>query len=293
MADLIDYFAHGQADRVDHPVRRVDQRSRASSCRPRGRSRGKKPIIAYKAGRFAESAQGGGLAHGGDGRRRQRCTRPPSRAPASCASSRSTTCSTVPNCWPGTKTPQGRAAGDRHQRRRPGRDGDRRAARTATACWPSCPTETIDEARTSSFRRPGRTATRSTCWATRRPSGLRKAVEIVLDGLGRRRRAGDPDAAGDDRPDRRGQGRDRRRPKHSTSRCWRPGWAAARSREGIQLFNEAGIPTYSSPGEGRARVHVPGLVRPQPRDAVRDAARHPGRVPAGPRASCARCSTRS
>ena len=59
-------------------------------------------------------------------------------------------------------------------------------------------------------------------------------------------------------------------------------WMGGRKvREGIELFNDAGIPTYSSPEKGvRAFMHLVSL-RPKPRHAVRDAARSPGGVSAG------------
>ena len=64
-----------------------------------------------------------------------------------------------------------------------------------------------------------------------------------------------------------------------------------RVREGIRLFNEAGIPTYSSPEKGvRSFMYLVSYAA-QPGGALRNASRNPGRVPSGSRQT-ARCSTR-
>ena len=63
--------------------------------------------------------------------------------------------------------------------------------------------------------------------------------------------------------------------------------------EGMQVLNEAGIPTYTTPEKAvRAFMHLVSYAR-NLRDPARNAARHPAGVHASIGSGCAACSTRS
>ena len=70
-------------------------------------------------------------------------------------------------------------------------------------------------------------------------------------------------------------GRGRRKPLLA---AWMGGPSVA---EGLRVLEEAGVPAYNYPRGGRGGVHAPRGLRPQPRDAARDAA------------GAARCPSRS
>ena len=96
-------------------------------------------------------------------------------------------------------------------------------------------------------RRTGATAIPSTSSATPAPERYAKAVEIAAQRPEQRRHAGDPHAAGHDRPDcdRRTTQAASRSSKANPS--WRVGWAATMSRAGEEILNRAGIPTFAYP----------------------------------------------
>ena len=136
-------------------------------------------------------------------------------------------------------------------------------------------------------RQPGRRA-------GRRPArSLRQGGRDRAEGQERRRGAGDSHAAGDDRPDGHGPGAWARWPRTPTSRCWPPGWAAAWSAEGVQMLNEAGIPTYNTPEKAvRAFMHLVSYARNL--EILHETpTRHPAGVHARPPAAARACSTRS
>ena len=95
---------------------------------------------------------------------------------------------------------EGPAPDDPDQRGRPRRARHRcpdRRRRPAGPAWPPRPSSRS----TASCRRPGVTATPSTCSATPSPDRYAQALEIVAKDPNTDGAAGDPDAPGDDRPD--------------------------------------------------------------------------------------------
>ena len=105
-------------------------------------------------------------------------------------------------------------------------------------------------------RQPGRRAGRRPARPLRQGRGDR------AEGQERRRRAGDPHAAGDDRSDGHGPG-GRRRWRPSGHKPVLAAWMGGRMvSEGIQVLNEAGIPTYTTPEKAvRAFMHLVSYAR--------------------------------
>ena len=236
-----------------------------------------KPIVAYKAGRFPESAQGRRLAHRRAGLRgrglrrglRARRHRPRLRDRRHLRLRRA------------GRPPQaaGRAAPrHRHQRRRPRRDGHRRADGAPAACSPSSrprPWRPLDE-------------TLPPAWSHGNPVDVlgRRPLQALRQGgrdrarrPRRRRGARDPHAAGDDQPHRH------------RARSWPSSPAAARKPilaawlgGGSMREGAAGPrPRPASPPTARRRRRCKAFMTlvayaPQPRDPLRDAARHAGEL---------------
>ncbi len=211
MGDLIDYF--GAATETRSIILYIESISEAREFMSAARAFARtKPIVAYKAGRFAESAQAAashtGAMAGVDAVYEAAFQR--------AGIERIFEIEDMFDCAEllgRQQTAQGRPPGDRHQRRRPGRDDHRRPDRRATASWPSSSPETMAAAQRGPAallvaRQPGRRAGRRPAQAVRQGGGDRAA------GQGRRRRAGDPHAAGDDRSDGHGPG---------GGRSWRTG----------------------------------------------------------------------
>ena len=106
----------------------------------------RKPIVAYKAGRFPAIGPGGRLAHRRDGRRRQRL-RSGLRAGRHRAGLRDGRLVRLRRAAGPRAARPWRPAGDRHQRRRTGRDGMRRAAGARRQAGPTFATTTLRRAR--------------------------------------------------------------------------------------------------------------------------------------------------
>ena len=157
----------GHRDPVDHPVHRVDQRGAGvhvggpGVC-PDQADRG------LQGGPVRRIGPGGRLAHRGHGRRGRRV-----RGGVSAGRHRAD----LPDrrhvrlrraAGPAAAA-QGRPAGDHHQRRRAGRDDHRRPDRPRRRAGRALRRDDRQAQRVPA-RRAGRTATRSTCWATPRPT---------------------------------------------------------------------------------------------------------------------------
>ena len=168
MGDLIDYF--GSATETRSIILYIESISEAREFMSAARAFARtKPIVAYKAGRFAESAQAAashtGAMAGVDAVYEAAFQR--------AGIERIFQIEDMFDCaelLARQQHAQGRPAGDHHQRRRPGRDDHRRPDRPRRRTGQALRRD--DRASSTSSCPPsGRTATRSTCWATPRPTG--------------------------------------------------------------------------------------------------------------------------
>ena len=277
MGDLIDYFGSATRDALDHPVHRVDHRGRASSCRRRGRlpapsrswptRRGVSPSRPRRPPRtpapwraWTRSTRrrfsGAGIERIFRDRGHVRLRR---AAGARAAS-----------------PPAGRA-GDRHQRRRTGRDDHRRPDR---ARWRAGRVGDETLAALNESLPP--------CWSHGNPidvlgdaaaAALRRGGRDRAQRQGRRRRAGDPDAAGDDRSarHRRGGAGGPARATRSANQAGagRLDGRATRCARASERLNAGGIPTYNTPEQAvGAFMHLVSYAR-NLEIAARDAADDP------------------
>jgi acetyltransferase len=203
-----------------------------------------KPVLLIKVGRHPGRRKGHPVAYRRPGGRRRRVRRraAPRRrgAPLQCGPDVRRRIRAVLALPPARQPP-----GDHHQRRRARRHGRRPCAADIGIPLAQLSAATIaklNELLPPSWSRATASTSSATPIrsATARPAGLHRRRQ-------RRRRAGDPDAAGDDRPDPGGPHGDRDRKDRPTSR-WSPaGWAKSRSREARKLFQGAGIPTFRTP----------------------------------------------
>ena len=165
--------------------------------------------------------------------------------------------------------PRGPAAGDRHQRRRARRAGHRRPDRERRRARRALPDDAC-AALDAFLPPPGATPTRSTSWATPTPTRYAQALEVAAkdpdsDGL-----LVDPDAAGDDRPDRDRPRALRSYAKSPASRCWRAGWAATTVEAGEAILDQRRHPHLRLPRHRRPGLHAHVAVALQPPGALRD-----------------------
>ena len=258
MADLIDYLRRGHGHAVDHPVHRVDHRGAGVCFRGAG-------VCPHQADR---RLQGGPLCPVGG--------RPPRRTPgpwpAWTASTRRPSSGRDRADLPdrghvrlrGTPGPpsaaQGRPPGDRHQRRRAGRDDHRPPAQLQRNAGQALRGHDGQAQRLSARLLVAR---QPRGHSRRRPAGaLCQGRGDRLAGPGGGRGAGDPDAAVDDRSDglRRAlvQGV-RQEPEAGAGGL--DGRADAWPR-GRGSSNQAGIPTYDTPEKAvRAFMHLVSYAR--------------------------------
>ena len=258
IGDLIDYFAMDRwTESIILYVESITEaREFMSAARAFARN---KPIIAYKAGRFAESAQAAashtGAMAGVDAVYEA--------AFARAGIVRVFEVDDMFDCaelLARQKTPEGAAAGDRHQCRWSGRDGDR------CACW-SIGGQLAKLSEATRSKAQPRAARRLVARQSRRRAGRRDARAICqcrrsrAGGQRRRRRIGRSHAASDDRPDGLREAVIEVA-KKSQSRCYVLDGRTDDGRGQSRLFNEAGIPTYSSPEKAvRAFMHLVSYAR--------------------------------
>ena len=223
MGDLIDYF--GSATETRSIILYIESISEAREFMSAARAFARtKPIVAYKAGRFAESAQAAashtGAMAGVDAVYEAAFQR--------AGIERIFQIEDMFDCaelLARQQTAQGRPAGDHHQRRRPGRDDHRRPDRPRRRVGQDYRRDDGAAQRVAAdllvARQPDRRVGRCPARPFRQGRGDRAERQE------RRRGAGDSHAAGDDRSDGHGRRRWARWPATPTSPCWRPGWAAA------------------------------------------------------------------
>ena len=166
MGDLIDYF--GSATETRSIILYIESISEAREFMSAARAFARtKPIVAYKAGRFAESAQAAashtGAMAGVDAVYEAAFQR--------AGIERIFQVEDMFDCaelsGPAADA-QGRPPGDHHQRRRAGRDDHRRPDRPRRQAGQDL-RRNDGPAQRVACRSAGRTATRWTCWATPRP----------------------------------------------------------------------------------------------------------------------------
>ena len=108
LGDLVDYF--GQQPEVRSIILYAESVTNARKFMSAARAFARiKPIVAYKSGRFAESAKAAASHTGAMAGEDADFRRGVSNGQESNAASRSTTCSTSPSCWPGSVRRQVRA----------------------------------------------------------------------------------------------------------------------------------------------------------------------------------------
>ena len=279
MADLIDYF--GSATETQSIILYIESITEArefvSAARAFART---KPIVAYKAGRFAESAQAAashtGAMAGVDAVYEAAFQRAGIERifqiedMFDCAEllarhqpPKGDRLAIITNAGgPGVMTTD--ALIDRDGKLAElSRGDDRQAQRIPAALLVA--------------RQPGRRA-------GRRPAGpLRQGPGDRAAGQGGRRRAGDSHAAGDDRSDRHGPGVGQGVAKSHKPvlAAWMGGHTVA---EGIAIVEPGGHPHLRHARKGGPRLHAPGFLRPQPGNPPRNAPRDSHVVFAGPAA---------
>ena len=289
MGDLIDYF--GSATETRSIILYIESISEAREFMSAARAFARtKPIVAYKAGRFAESAQAAashtGAMAGVDAVYEAAFQR--------AGIERIFQIEDMFDCaelLARQQPPQGRPAGDHHQRRRPGRDDHRRPDRP--------------QRRAGHDLRRRRMAQLNellpTCWSHGNPVDVlgdappdrfAKAVEIVL-----KDKNVDavlviltPQAMTDPTATAQAVGKPAAHAHKPVLAAWMGGRVVA---EGIQIAQHGRHPHLQHAGEGGAGLHAPGLLRPQPGNPARDAPTTSRWGSASTGSGCGACSTRS
>ena len=143
IGDLIDYFANDR--RTESIILYVESITEAREFMSAARAFARnKPIIAYKAGRFAESAEAA-ASHTGAMAGVDTVYEAAFRRAGIVRVFEMVDMFDCAELLGSAKASPRSTTGDRHQRRRARRDGDRRLAGANRACSRRCPHDTIDE----------------------------------------------------------------------------------------------------------------------------------------------------
>ena len=288
MGDLIDYF--GSATETRSIILYIESISEAREFMSAARAFARtKPIVAYKAGRFAESAQAAashtGAMAGVDAVYEAAFQRAGIERifqiedMFDCAEllarqqpPKGDRLAIITNAGgPGVMTTDALIARDGKLAKIIRRD-DRNTQRV--------PADLL--VAQQSGRRAGRCPARS----------LRQGRGNRAERQERRRRAGDSHAAGDDRSD--GHGRSRRQGGRARPQAGAGGLdGRPRGGRGHPNAQRGRHSHLQHAGKGGPGVHAPGVLRPESANPARNAARHPAGVHPRSASGCAACSTRS
>ena len=229
-----------------------------------------KPIVAYKAGRFPASAKAT-VSHTGAMAGEDSVYDAAFERAGIVRVDRIEDVFDTAELLARERRPAGPRPGDRDQRGRPGRHGGRRAARTRRPAG-----------------RVGRSHVERLDGGAPASASVRNPVDVLGDAPPERfgpavgrcwatpawMPCSPSSPPGDDRshgaaPRGGRAGRGRRKPLLA---AWMGGPSVA---EGVRTLEEAGVPAYNYPEQAVRGVHAPRGLRPQPRDAARDAASAP------------------